>query len=75
MDEKIPFKFAQKIIDQFKKDFLIENQMLSLTLSIGIALYPKDGAGDLLRKADAALYYVKNHGKNNFVFFNAINTY
>jgi putative two-component system response regulator len=34
--------------------------------SIGVSLYPQDGRtyDELFRHADAAMYYVKGHGKN-----------
>ncbi|HEX6085108.1 MAG TPA: sensor domain-containing diguanylate cyclase [Thermoanaerobaculia bacterium] len=39
---------------------------LRITVSIGVAVYPKDGLtpADLIARADAALYYAKKHGKN-----------
>ena len=39
---------------------------LHITVSIGIAVYPKDGttAADLISRADAALYHAKKQGKN-----------
>jgi diguanylate cyclase (GGDEF)-like protein len=39
---------------------------LRVTMSIGIAVYPHDGATttDLVARADAALYYAKKNGKN-----------
>ena len=39
--------------------------------SVGIALFPHDGSeyDILLKKADKALYYAKNHGKDTFAFF------
>ena len=38
--------------------------------SIGISIYPIDGTDmdTLLRVADRAMYYVKDHGGNNFHF-------
>jgi diguanylate cyclase (GGDEF)-like protein/PAS domain S-box-containing protein len=71
-EENDVIKIVKKLIRLFSKGFLIENYNLRVTLSIGISLYPKDGMHDLLKKADAAMYYVKKHGKNNFIFFNAI---
>ncbi|MFW2569672.1 diguanylate cyclase domain-containing protein [Legionella sp. 29fVS95] len=71
-EEKDVIKIVKKLIRLFSKGFLIENYNLKVTLSIGISLYPRDGMNDLLKKADAAMYYVKKHGKNNFIFFNAI---
>lgn len=63
-------KIIKKIIRMFRKNFLIEDLNLNLTLSIGVSLYPKDGTHALLKKADEAMYYIKKHGKNNFYFFN-----
>ncbi len=43
-----------------------------VSLSIGISLYPRDGRTfeELYRKADKALYYVKNHGKAYYHTYN-----
>jgi len=39
---------------------------LRVTVSIGVAVYPRDGQtnADLIARADAALYHAKKHGKN-----------
>lgn len=49
----------------------ILSKMVNITLSIGIALYPKDtdNALDLLKCADLAMYESKNNGKNQYHFF------
>ena len=41
-----------------------------VTLSMGISIFPDDGSNDsdLLKKADAAMYKIKETGKNNFGF-------
>ena len=46
---------------------------LSLSVSIGISLYPDDGddLDTLLRHADVAMYHAKQTGRNAFSFFNA----
>lgn len=42
------------------------DRMLRITVSIGVAVYPRDGttSADLIAHADAALYYAKKNGKN-----------
>ncbi|WP_088076610.1 bifunctional diguanylate cyclase/phosphodiesterase [Litchfieldia alkalitelluris] len=49
-----------------------EGQEWGVTLSIGIAIYPKDGTTQktLIKKADMAMYGVKNDGKNMYSFYN-----
>ena len=44
---------------------------ISLSASIGIAVYPKDGSDidELLKNADIAMYWAKSHGKQKYVFF------
>ena len=45
-----------------------------ITASLGISLFPGDGnnISELIGKADKALYYVKNKGKNNLMLYNKI---
>ena len=45
---------------------------LHVNPSIGIARYPKDGtaAEDLLARADEAMYFAKQRGRNEYQFFN-----
>lgn len=64
---------AEKIQEELKIPFLVKNQELRTTASIGIAVYPRDGstADELLKHADIAMYKVKASGKNDFMFFNA----
>ena len=62
---------AQKILDSFSQPLLIDGHQLHLSASIGIAIYPED-ADDmetLIKKSDAALYYAKGHGRNQFKFY------
>lgn len=50
---------------------LIEAQVLPVSASIGVTLYPDDpgDADTLLRHADHAMYLAKQRGRNNFQFF------
>lgn len=49
----------------------IDGRKLSITPSIGISIYPTDGANgvELIKNADAAMYYSKEMGRNNYQFF------
>ena len=62
---------AQKILDSFTEPLLIDGHQLHLSTSIGIAIYPEDAQDleTLTKKSDAAMYYSKGHGRNQFKFF------
>ena len=62
---------AQKILDSFGEPLPIDGHQLYLTTSIGIAVYPADAQDleTLTRQSDAAMYYSKGHGRNQFKFF------
>ncbi|QYF91685.1 EAL domain-containing protein [Massilia sp. PAMC28688] len=49
-----------------------DGHSVSLSVSIGIAMYPTDGQDidTLLRHADVAMYHAKQGGRNAFSFFN-----
>ncbi len=62
---------AKKIIDSISVPFLFQNNKLSITLSLGIAMYPEDGDNvqSLLQAADTAMYRAKDSGRNQFQFY------
>ena len=62
---------AQQLIALVGQPFQVGAHELSVTASIGIALYPADGAtpGELIKNADAALAHVKEGGRNSFGYF------
>src|SRR5260221_237616 len=62
---------AQKVIEQLSLPVPIEGRELIVTASIGIAVYPEDGADaeTLIRNADAAMYHAKELGRANYQFF------
>ena len=64
---------AEKLLEVVAQPYQIESFELSVTLSIGIALYPADGDDfDVLSKcADAAMYRAKHDGRNTYRFFTA----
>jgi diguanylate cyclase (GGDEF)-like protein/PAS domain S-box-containing protein len=62
---------AQRIVRVLQPEFILSGHCITVTASIGIAIYPQDGADcdSLFRNADAALYRSKNTGKNNYQHF------
>jgi diguanylate cyclase (GGDEF)-like protein/PAS domain S-box-containing protein len=62
---------AQKIIENLSQPVKIEERELTVTPSIGIAVFPEDGrdAETLIRNADAAMYAAKEMGRSNYQFF------
>ena len=63
---------ANKIISTCTAPVLTDTADLSLSFSIGISMYPDNGssADELIRKADIALYKVKNNIKGTWKFYN-----
>ena len=55
------------------KPYIIGAHHLTVTTSIGISLYPEDGADvtSLVKNADTALYHAKRIGRDNYQFFSA----
>ncbi len=64
---------AEKLLQSALQPFEIGQHELTVTPSIGIALYPNDGADfdALSRSADAAMYHAKEQGRNHYRFFTA----
>jgi len=62
---------AQGILKSVSEGFELEGQVVFVTPSIGISIYPDDALEpkQLLRQADQAMYEAKARGKNNFQFF------
>ncbi|MDP2708214.1 MAG: diguanylate cyclase, partial [Burkholderiales bacterium] len=59
---------AHKILDAFTRLFVVEGQELAVGTSVGISLYPADGAdaATLLKNADSAMYRAKKQGGNTY---------
>jgi diguanylate cyclase (GGDEF)-like protein/PAS domain S-box-containing protein len=72
-DEQDVAPIAQKITDILAVPMNLSGQEVFITASIGISVYPNDGAdaAALVKNADAAMYRAKDLGKNNYQFFKA----
>ncbi|HEU5162872.1 MAG TPA: EAL domain-containing protein [Thermoanaerobaculia bacterium] len=57
-------KLADAVVAALQPPFLLENEEIRLTASIGIAVYPHDGEDPdtLLRNADSTMYRIKEKG-------------
>jgi len=64
---------AHRILAALAPPFRISGQEVSVTASIGLATYPADGndVDTLLRKADIAMYAVKDGGRNGVLRFSS----
>ena len=62
---------AEKIAEAISEPFSLEEQVLSVSASIGVSVFPRDGEtpDSLIRNADAAMYLAKDRGRNNWQFF------
>jgi diguanylate cyclase (GGDEF)-like protein len=67
-DTAYPEIVAQRIVDSMQENVIISGHSLSVTVSIGIAIYPTDDedVSVLLTKADTAMYEAKSNGRNGF---------
>jgi diguanylate cyclase (GGDEF)-like protein len=77
-DNQDALRLAEKIRDQIAAQSFVlpDQQVLRKTVSIGVVCYPffeeeptAVGYQSLLQLADAALYQVKSHGRNNWRLF------
>jgi diguanylate cyclase (GGDEF)-like protein len=62
---------AEHIIAALNEPYVIEMIESVVTASIGITVYPSDGASaeELMRNADTAMYRAKDGGRGTYVFF------
>lgn len=61
----------RKVVQEHKF-YLIDGQVINITISIGVAIYPDivDDINDLVEKADSALYEAKRTGRNKVFLAN-----
>jgi diguanylate cyclase len=63
--EKSAAEVAQKLRAHLAKPYVVDDHSITVTASIGVAVYPSDGSSqnDLIRRADIAMYLAK--ARNN----------
>ena len=64
-------QLTRTILNEVARAFQLNQQEVFLTGSVGIAFCPRDAENviDLIRNADAAMYYAKQNGGNTFTFY------
>lgn len=64
-------RVAEHILASMSPTARVEGHELSITPSIGVAVFPDDAvdADELMRNADIAMYHAKSEGRNNYQFF------
>ena len=71
LDSDAIISAARRLIDEISRPVQVGGHDLILTASVGISIYPRDGANpsELLKAADVALSHMKDTGRNGFRFF------
>jgi diguanylate cyclase (GGDEF)-like protein len=62
---------SKKILEAIRAPFTLDGRELSITLSVGVSIFPTDGESpeSLLRNADIAMYRSKRRGRNTYQLF------
>jgi diguanylate cyclase (GGDEF)-like protein/PAS domain S-box-containing protein len=62
---------AEKLMRLFEQPVMVSSYELVVTGSVGISLFPQDGAdlNLLIRNADVAMYQAKARGRNDYAFY------
>ena len=64
-------RVAKRILDAVSVPFLLGDEEVVVTPSIGISVFPYDGddVENLVKNADTAMFHAKEKGKNNYQFY------
>ena len=64
---------AQRLLESLREPLMIDDNELYVAASIGISVFPDDGAEfeEIFKHADVALYHAKDAGRNTSEFFSA----
>ncbi len=62
---------VKRMVGNMIDAFLIDGHEIRISVSVGVSFYPKDGQDihELMVRSDAAMYYAKEAGRNNYQFF------
>ena len=64
-------RLAQTVLDEMARPFHLNEEVVYISTSIGISMFPLDGeeADVLLKNADQAMYAAKSEGRNRYYYF------
>lgn len=70
-NEFAPIDVAEKLLNEIRIPYSLDEKQVMCGASIGIAVYPNDGnqVDELISKADYAMYEVKKNGRNGCKYF------
>lgn len=70
-DARNAVQVAKKIIKTFRRPELMDDHEYYSTVSVGISVYPRDGASaeELVRNAESALYYANKKGRSRYQLY------
>lgn len=65
------YRLAGRMLEVFKRPWVLDEREFYVTASIGISIFPHDGTDlqTLMKNADTAMYRAKEAGRNNFQVF------
>jgi diguanylate cyclase (GGDEF)-like protein len=70
-DEFQAMEIAERCLQEINRPLILDTHHLKPRVSIGIAIYPKDGENehDLMKAADTAMYSAKSAGKQRYAYY------
>ncbi|WP_196138787.1 bifunctional diguanylate cyclase/phosphodiesterase [Aliikangiella sp. G2MR2-5] len=72
-DTEDVISIVEKIVSSFEAPFKLSSYEVNTTVSVGVCMFPNDGADvdSLMKAADAAMYKAKEVGRNTYEFYEA----
>ncbi|MGN0367268.1 MAG: EAL domain-containing protein [Wujia sp.] len=66
-------KFAENLVKIVHQPIQLDDEVATVSMSVGIAIFPRDGltVSELTKNADIAMYNAKTSGKNSYRFFDS----
>jgi diguanylate cyclase (GGDEF)-like protein/PAS domain S-box-containing protein len=70
VDETQAFAMASRVLDSIQQPIDVEDRLVTVSASVGVAFASSGDPAELLRNADAAMYLAKERGRNRAELFN-----